>query len=107
MRPERGIRDVTNHLVLLSVSIRVHLWQITGPRIGKPSDSNGPDRRTPLPLTNDPPKTVGLRRSLHIRRATADDLPAVAAIQVASPESAQWNPSDYLDHEFLVAIAGN
>jgi ribosomal-protein-alanine N-acetyltransferase len=42
-----------------------------------------------------------------VRRATADDLPAVAAIQAASPESAQWNPRDYLDHEFLVAIVGN
>src|SRR5690349_14685576 len=42
-----------------------------------------------------------------VRRATAQDLPTVAAIQAASPESAQWNPSDYLDHEFLVAIVGN
>ena len=42
-----------------------------------------------------------------IRRATADDLPAVAAIQAASPEAARWTVADYLEHEFLVAIVGN
>jgi len=41
-----------------------------------------------------------------IRRGTAADLPAVAAIQDASPEAAQWNVGDYLDHDFLVAIVG-
>jgi ribosomal-protein-alanine N-acetyltransferase len=40
-----------------------------------------------------------------IRRATSADLPAVAAIQADSPEAAQWNSTDYLDHEFLAAIS--
>jgi ribosomal-protein-alanine N-acetyltransferase len=35
------------------------------------------------------------------------DLPAVAAIQRACPEAAQWSVGDYLDQEFLVAIVGN
>jgi ribosomal-protein-alanine N-acetyltransferase len=42
-----------------------------------------------------------------IRPGTAGDLPAVAAIQSASPQASQWNVRDYLDHDFLVAIVGN
>jgi ribosomal-protein-alanine N-acetyltransferase len=42
-----------------------------------------------------------------VRLATPDDLVAVAAIQSASREASQWNPSDYLDHDFRVAIVGN
>jgi ribosomal-protein-alanine N-acetyltransferase len=38
-----------------------------------------------------------------IRDATAVDLPAIAAIQSASPEAAQWNPADYLAHRCRVA----
>lgn len=34
------------------------------------------------------------------------DLEAIAAIQSASPEAAQWNPADYLSYELLVAVAG-
>jgi ribosomal-protein-alanine N-acetyltransferase len=34
----------------------------------------------------------------------AEDLAAVAAIQAASPEAAQWEPADYLAHHLLVAI---
>jgi ribosomal-protein-alanine N-acetyltransferase len=41
---------------------------------------------------------------MEIRRLTADDLPAIAAIQQASPEAAQWNPADYLAYDCLVAI---
>jgi ribosomal-protein-alanine acetyltransferase len=39
-----------------------------------------------------------------IRRGGAEDLAAIAAIQAASPEAAQWNPADYLAHHLLVAI---
>jgi ribosomal-protein-alanine N-acetyltransferase len=42
-----------------------------------------------------------------IRPGTAADLDAVAAIQAAIPEAAQWNAADYLDHDFLVAMVGN
>jgi len=42
-----------------------------------------------------------------IRRAEASDLPAVAAIQQASPGAAHWNVADYLDHDFLVAVSEN
>src|SRR5213080_2264109 len=42
-----------------------------------------------------------------IRAGDAADLPAVAAIQQASPEAAQWNVAEYLDREFLVAMVGN
>jgi ribosomal-protein-alanine N-acetyltransferase len=42
-----------------------------------------------------------------IRRGGADDLDAVAAIQLASPGAARWNVADYLDREFLVAIDGD
>ena len=39
-----------------------------------------------------------------VRRLRADDLPAIAAIQQASPEAAQWSPEDYLGYDCLVAI---
>jgi ribosomal-protein-alanine N-acetyltransferase len=42
-----------------------------------------------------------------IRRGGADDLDAVAAIQLASLGAARWNVADYLDREFLVAIDGD
>ncbi len=38
-----------------------------------------------------------------IRTARFTDLAAIAAIQAASPEAAQWNPADYLKHDCLVA----
>jgi [ribosomal protein S18]-alanine N-acetyltransferase len=34
------------------------------------------------------------------------DLAAVKAIQYRSPGAAQWNPEDYLEHEFWVAAMG-
>lgn len=78
-----------------------------------PEAGTGQNRRTatatigltPLLPTNDPSKTVALQRS--IRPAAAGDVPAVAAIQDAAPEAAHWNPADYLNHDFLVAIVGN
>jgi ribosomal-protein-alanine N-acetyltransferase len=39
-----------------------------------------------------------------VRAATADDLPAIAAIQQASPEAAQWNPPEYLGYDTVVAV---
>jgi [ribosomal protein S18]-alanine N-acetyltransferase len=39
-----------------------------------------------------------------VRRLHADDLPAVVAIQRASPEAAQWNPAEYLGYNCVVAI---
>jgi ribosomal-protein-alanine N-acetyltransferase len=41
---------------------------------------------------------------LQIRPGVAADLEAVAAIQSASPEAAQWNAAAYLHYQFLVAI---
>jgi len=41
-----------------------------------------------------------------IRRGSAEDLAAIAAIQAASPEAANWRPADYLAHRLLVAIGG-
>ena len=38
-----------------------------------------------------------------IRRATSNDLAAVAAIQAASPEAPQWTVSDYLSYDFWVS----
>jgi len=38
-----------------------------------------------------------------VRPLTADDVPAIAAIQSRSPEASQWNPSSYLSHDCLVA----
>ena len=40
-----------------------------------------------------------------IRRGGEGDLAAIAAIQAASPEAAQWKPADYLAHRLLVATA--
>lgn len=37
-----------------------------------------------------------------IRAARLADLAAIAAIQAASPEAAQWNPMDYLTHDCRV-----
>jgi ribosomal-protein-alanine acetyltransferase len=44
---------------------------------------------------------------LTVRPLVAGDLPAVAAIQQASPEAAQWNPSDYLGYDSFVAICND
>jgi ribosomal-protein-alanine acetyltransferase len=41
-----------------------------------------------------------------VRRARNADLAGVAAIQSASPEAAQWDPTDYLAHDFIVATWG-
>ena len=41
-----------------------------------------------------------------VRGATAEDLAAIAAIQEASPEAAQWDPASYLDYECSAAISG-
>ena len=38
-----------------------------------------------------------------IRQGGAEDLAAVAAIQAASPQAAQWKPADYLTYRLLVA----
>ena len=43
------------------------------------------------------------KRQLTIRPARFTDLAAIAAIQSASPEAAQWNPLDYLKHDCRVA----
>jgi len=40
-----------------------------------------------------------------MRRATHEDLAAIASIQAASPEASQWEPSSYLEHDCTVAIA--
>lgn len=37
-----------------------------------------------------------------IRPATPADLPAIEAIQQASPEAAHWSPADYLEHDCRV-----
>ena len=42
-----------------------------------------------------------------IRYGCADDLETVAAIQEASAGAAGWKVGDYLEQDFLVAIAGN
>jgi len=42
-----------------------------------------------------------------IRTGTLADLDAVAGIQAASAEAAQWKVAEYLDHGFLVAVVGN
>lgn len=41
-----------------------------------------------------------------MRRGTAGDLAAVAAMQAAAPEAAQWPVNDYLAHEFWIAETG-
>lgn len=40
---------------------------------------------------------------IHCRPAEARDLPGIAAIQAASPETAVWDPADYLAHRCMVA----
>jgi len=42
-----------------------------------------------------------------VRRLKSGDLPAVDAIQKASPEAAQWNPADYLAYHCIVAICND
>ena len=39
-----------------------------------------------------------------MRRGEAKDLETIAAIQAASPEAAQWDPSDYLGYDLSVAV---
>ena len=44
---------------------------------------------------------------IRIRRMEVRDLPAIARIQAASPESSQWEPREYLAHAAIVAqLAG-
>ena len=42
-----------------------------------------------------------------IRRGETGDLDAIAAIQAASPEAAQWNAAEYLQYDLRVAICEN
>jgi len=42
-----------------------------------------------------------------IRRGSAEDLEAIAAIQYHSEGASQWNPPDYLAHDLYVAIQGS
>jgi len=42
-----------------------------------------------------------------VRKGAAGDLEAVAAMQAASPEASQWNPADYLEHDFRVCVEDN
>ncbi|MBV8728374.1 MAG: GNAT family N-acetyltransferase [Acidobacteriia bacterium] len=44
--------------------------------------------------------------TLTIRSGEPRDLAEIRVIQVASPESAQWDPVDYLNHDLWVAAAG-
>jgi [ribosomal protein S18]-alanine N-acetyltransferase len=39
-----------------------------------------------------------------LRRGGPDDLEAVSRIQASSPAIAQWDPADYLSHNFMVAV---
>jgi ribosomal-protein-alanine N-acetyltransferase len=39
-----------------------------------------------------------------VRRASPEDLAAIAAIQAASPEAAQWDPQNYLEHFCVVVV---
>jgi ribosomal-protein-alanine acetyltransferase len=41
---------------------------------------------------------------VEVRPATKDDLPAIEAIQKASPEASQWQVESYLDQDCLVAM---
>jgi ribosomal-protein-alanine acetyltransferase len=41
---------------------------------------------------------------LTVRRGGAEDLDAVAQIQAAWPGIVQWDPTDYLAHDFRVAV---
>jgi len=41
-----------------------------------------------------------------IRPGNAADLEAIAAIQVGSPEAAQWDVAGYLQYSLLVAVCG-
>lgn len=42
-----------------------------------------------------------------VRRATADDLASIAAIQDAAPRAASWEPAGYLQYDCFVAMAGD
>ena len=41
-----------------------------------------------------------------VRPGQPDDLDAIGTIQAASPEAAQWTPSDYLNYDLRVAVSG-
>jgi len=43
-----------------------------------------------------------VKREITIRPARFTDLAAIDAIQAASPEASQWNPTDYLKHDCRV-----
>lgn len=43
-----------------------------------------------------------VKREINLRPARLADLAAIDAIQAASPEAAQWKPTDYLKHDCRV-----
>jgi ribosomal-protein-alanine N-acetyltransferase len=45
--------------------------------------------------------------NLQIRPGVSSDLPDIAMVQQASPESAPWTVADYLGYDLLVACVGN
>lgn len=47
---------------------------------------------------------TAVKPNLEIRRIAPEDLGAIAAIQAASRESADWPPAAYLDYETWIAI---
>jgi ribosomal-protein-alanine acetyltransferase len=59
-------------------------------------------------------RSIGLRQRalvrkltgnpVEVRRAIKSDLPAIAAIQNASPEGSQWSPESYLGYDCRVAV---
>ena len=51
-----------------------------------------------------PPKC---NSALLVRRGAPSDLDAIAAIQAASPEAAQWPTADYLQYDLQVATSAN
>jgi ribosomal-protein-alanine N-acetyltransferase len=41
-----------------------------------------------------------------VRRGEPGDLGAILGIQAACPQAAQWDPTDYLNFDLLVAVSG-
>ena len=45
-----------------------------------------------------------MAEDLIVRAASEEDLPAIAGIQAAAPESSQWDPRDYLSFDCRIAV---
>jgi ribosomal protein S18 acetylase RimI-like enzyme len=82
-------------LLPLGAAVLLHWRETRAPLPGGRGVTGAEERESPL--------ADRARRPFTVRDARREDLPAIARIQGASPEAAQWDPAGYLAYECRVA----